>query len=142
MDIMQTRSWCILRLSLVLASGLVVLQSLTTISTSLATNGLETSELYAVQSTDHAHFHSYGYFDDIPNEKWERMRLSAINAPQYRGPLHGKQIDPVGWYINNLNPSFNCFHQQRVGGVGDGPKFVCDPVCIPCTPSRFVGDSF
>ncbi len=32
-------------------------------------------------------------------------------------------------YVNylNYNPIFSCPHVQRVGGVGDGAKWTCDP---------------
>ena len=35
--------------------------------------------------------------------------------------------NPALWYYNNYNPIFNCPFAKRVWGVGDGPKWVCDP---------------
>jgi hypothetical protein len=34
---------------------------------------------------------------------------------------------PQAWFQNNWEPSFTCLHERRIGGNGDGPKWVCDP---------------
>lgn len=39
--------------------------------------------------------------------------------------------NPPAWYQNNFEPDFTCPHERRVGGMGDGPKWVCDPHRIP-----------
>ena len=31
------------------------------------------------------------------------------------------------WMFDNVDPMFTCPHARRVGGRGDGPKWVCDP---------------
>ena len=81
-------------------------------------------------STELAKRHSLGFFDNIADARWQQIRNYTLNAPQYMHPRakHTGFEKPSMWYLNNLNPSFNCQHQQRVGGLGDGPKFVCDPV--------------
>jgi Methyltransferase domain len=35
--------------------------------------------------------------------------------------------DYASWMTNNVDPFFSCPHVNRVGGRGDGPKWVCDP---------------
>jgi|UniRef100_A0A8J9TDA8 hypothetical protein len=82
-----------------------------------------------LQSTDLAASHSFGFFDDIPNETWKLMRSKALAFQHYmypNSPDIGSER-PWFWYLNNLQPDFTCSHVFRVGGHGDGPKWVCDP---------------
>jgi hypothetical protein len=50
---------------------------------------------------------SFGWFDDIPDEGWQLMKLRARTAVQYMHPstpeLGG--ADPIMWYLNNLQVS-------------------------------------
>lgn len=74
--------------------------------------------------------HSYGFFTDIDNDEWNiYYRAPAIRAPHYWNtsmPNDGQ--DQVAWWIyNNWDPYFVCPHAQKVGGLGDGPKWTCDP---------------
>jgi len=72
---------------------------------------------------------SYGFFNDITDESWERMQDRARNMVQYEHeswPEKGYE-NPIQWYLNNLQPDFTCPHISRVGGHGDGPKWTCDP---------------
>jgi len=49
----------------------------------------------------------------------------------------GYMDNPPAWYQNNFEPDFTCPHERRVGGLGDGPKWVCDPHRImPFSDSR------
>lgn len=80
---------------------------------------------------------SLGFFDDITEPHWELMRdrvrkrvnhcTNPINyCPQNPNQplLEGKSGD---WYQDNWEPDFTCLHERRIGGMGDGPKWVCDP---------------
>jgi hypothetical protein len=81
-------------------------------------------------STAVASKHSFGFFDDIPDSTWERMRRKALSFEQYANPADPNQgwEKPWRWYLDNLQPEFTCPHVIRVGGGhGDGPKWVCDP---------------
>ena len=42
-----------------------------------------------------------------------------------------EQDQPHAWYLNNFEPTFTCQHESRIGGLGDGGKWVCDPHRIP-----------
>jgi hypothetical protein len=50
---------------------------------------------------------SYGWFDDIPNEGWQLMKLRARTAIQYTNPWKPQTgyDDPIMWYLNNLQVS-------------------------------------
>lgn len=71
---------------------------------------------------------SLGFFTDVLNETWMRMKRRAQQAIlpmyQYRFPdfperAHGV---PTRWYARNILPVFSCPHVIRVGGHGEGPK--------------------
>jgi Methyltransferase domain len=71
---------------------------------------------------------SFGYFTDILNETWIRMKRRAQQAimsmHQYKFPDHPERAHgvPTRWYARNLLPVFSCPHVIRVGGHGEGPK--------------------
>jgi hypothetical protein len=50
---------------------------------------------------------SYGWFDDIPDEGWQLMKLRARTAIQYMNPWKPQTgyEDPIMWYLNNLQVS-------------------------------------
>ena len=82
---------------------------------------------------------SYGFFQ-YSEEKWERKkkihRLQTLLQ-------HGDQADS-GWffgydrgakfYQSNWEPTWSCGYEQRLGNVGDGGKWVCDPYMIAEVP--------
>uniref|UniRef100_A0A7S2EJ57 Methyltransferase domain-containing protein n=1 Tax=Ditylum brightwellii TaxID=49249 RepID=A0A7S2EJ57_9STRA len=76
---------------------------------------------------------SLGFFTDITNEEWKLMKDRVKNQPKHndvKKGLRSKYLDRNDartWYQNNWNPDFTCPHELRVGGTGDGPKWVCDP---------------
>ena len=73
---------------------------------------------------------SLGFFDDIDEENWKRHQQSIRSDSLFLQP---QQEDPkfefktALWMFNNVDPMFTCPHARRVGGRGDGPKWVCDP---------------
>ena len=92
-----------------------------------------------------AYQQSYGFFDDIPNNEWQKLQSIAQSSGKYE-PRHqydakymGNDDDDTYWnampnnifYGRNYDPNFSCRFEVRVGGMGDGPKFVCDPHRIP-----------
>lgn len=71
---------------------------------------------------------SNGFFDDIPEEEWERLRKIAHDIqPNTKGDPSDTSVGPFAWYQENYEPEFSCRHEQRVGRKGDGGKWVCDP---------------
>lgn len=72
---------------------------------------------------------SYGFFDDLTEEDWKIHRDWARQQGNHRYVFAPDRQwgNPALWYYNNYNPIFNCPHQKRVTGIGDGPKWMCDP---------------
>ena len=84
-------------------------------------------------SVDLARRESGGFFTDVPDEHWRRLKARArahvVHHPG-RGPGGGAgRVGAPQWYQENYEPDFACLHERRVGTppTGDGPKWVCDP---------------
>jgi hypothetical protein len=84
---------------------------------------------------------SFGFFDDIDDEVWKRYQAKA----RYSGKrnhatdplLYWNNASPARlWYSLNYEPLFTCPHVVRIGGVGDGPKWTCDPHRIKKVAAR------
>lgn len=90
---------------------------------------------------------SFGFFDDIPDEDWKRMQqIKRRTWPNHnnKSPLD-KFAHSMGtkdwkrksnwWYAENFQEEFHCRFAERLpasgwDGLGDGPKWVCDPFRI------------
>jgi Methyltransferase domain len=73
---------------------------------------------------------SLGFFDEIPQTEWTLYKDWARMQVDHRkasDPLEHYARNVALWYYNNFYPVFHCPHAKRVWGVGDGPKWVCDP---------------
>lgn len=78
-------------------------------------------------SYDLAFRDSGGFFDDITDASWALVKQRVKSRTNYFGsPTRGIQ-SPHQWYQENFEPDFTCAHERRIGGMGDGPKWVCDP---------------
>jgi hypothetical protein len=79
---------------------------------------------------DLAQFESLGYFDDIDEATWRRHQQRVRWESLYYDPSAPNRFakaDPAKWLLVNVDPLFTCPNLRRVGGRGDGPKWVCDP---------------
>lgn len=75
---------------------------------------------------DVARRESLDFFSDIVDEDWARLKIRFAETPSHHDD-NGRAAEPHIWYQLNWDPSFTCQHERRVGGTGDGPKWVCDP---------------
>lgn len=76
---------------------------------------------------------SFGFFTDIRTKDWDLMAERVRQRKNHNDEKNGFRskvvyLDiPNAWYQNNFEPDFTCKHERRVGGMGYGPKWVCDP---------------
>jgi hypothetical protein len=76
-----------------------------------------------------AYDQSFGFFDTIHQDDWKLYQKRARNASHHKNPDNPipDYNNPAMFYLNNYEPTFSCPHLRRIGGMGDGPKWVCDP---------------
>lgn len=58
-----------------------------------------------------------------------RTRVNHCTSAKTHCPADwNAQVGRAGaWYQDNYEPDFNCWHERRIGGLGHGPRWVCDP---------------
>ena len=92
-------------------------------------SGVDGGDGANIESYERASRDSGGFFDDISDESWALMKQrvkTRINHYDPNDPNRGIN-QPNAWYQENFEPDFTCAHERRIGGMGDGPKWVCDP---------------
>lgn len=114
-----------------LLSNLISSPSDTTSSSNTNNNREEEELLFA---PGHARFQtanveSDGFFTDIDRADWERLKHRLRTKRDHADSQYasGAVTDPAKFYQNSYEPSFTCLGEARIGGMGDGPKWVCDP---------------
>jgi hypothetical protein len=73
---------------------------------------------------------SLGFFDDIDDQEWlELFQKPARSADHYNNPHNPNYGSDKAafWNFFNQEPVMSCPHLKKVGGLGDGPKWTCDP---------------
>jgi hypothetical protein len=70
---------------------------------------------------------SLGFFDDIDDQEWiDLFQTPARNADHYANPHNPNygSDKTAFWNFMNQEPVMSCPHLKKVGGLGDGPKWV------------------
>ncbi|KAJ1495537.1 methyltransferase domain-containing protein [Baffinella frigidus] len=70
---------------------------------------------------------SYGFLE-YPNDLWRAMK--EIHKKQSKRQRLENSPGGPAFYQNNWEPSLSCPQEQRIGVMGDGGKWVCDPYKI------------
>jgi Methyltransferase domain len=86
-----------------------------------------------------AYVESLGFFTDIPNNLW--LSRKAISKERVHNSVGKKNPwNPIGTYFQmNWDPDFACFLEDSIGGkVGDGHKWICDPIRLASQPDCLV----
>ncbi len=101
-------------------------------------------------STSLAKRQSFGFFEDIPQERWKLLqkRVHEQRKKQRKkkkmgisNKLSGKVIvlDPSHYnkasefYQHHWQTDFTCPHEERIGTLQDGGRYLCDPLNIAST---------
>ena len=77
-----------------------------------------------------AEIQSFGLIDDVPDKAWQMLQARVRNRVNHKYPSdpyfnsHSTKVEPHRWHQENFEPDFTCLHEERVGGMGDGPKWV------------------
>jgi len=72
---------------------------------------------------------SFGFFHDVSEKDWVMFKDRVKRRVNHLDPENPQLFmeSPHAWYQNNYSPDFTCPHERRIGGMGDGGKWVCDP---------------
>lgn len=86
-----------------------------------------------------AHQESLDFFTDITDKEWNnlKMKVKEMQPNTLGNPREGPLV--MGeWLQSHYEPDFVCRHERRIGKLGDGGKWVCDPQYISQSNSCLV----
>jgi hypothetical protein len=89
-------------------------------------------------STDRARHESLGFMTDVPDTEWRLLKEKVRSMhPNVKGGnittllRHTARIAAGTFFQEHFEPNFSCRHERRLGVLGDGGKWVCDPHRLP-----------
>ena len=74
-----------------------------------------------------AYDQSYSFFDDIPVREWKLLKQRVLEIQPNTCSFCRGADNANAWFQNHYEPEFACRHERRIGRLGDGGKWICDP---------------
>lgn len=71
---------------------------------------------------------SFNFFDNVRSSDWNLLKDRVKNRQNHFRPDPASYLNvPGNWYMGNFESDFTCPHERKIGGLGDGSKWICDP---------------
>ncbi len=106
-------------------------QKLVKLAAAASTEKKQPSDNYATSSLLIAGKESGGFFASMDDAQFQMLKEKAHAVqPNTRGnPLvrDGYSEQPHVWFQNHYEPELSCPFERRIGRLGDGGKWVCNP---------------
>lgn len=114
-------------------TGAVVWTSLQLTAPTIFENNYSWVPSSSSESTALARRESLGFFQDVPDSVWKRYKERfQFTQPNYdkRRVENDAKHSQIFWG-EHFEPEFTCPFEFRLGKLGDGGKWICDPQRIP-----------
>lgn len=126
---MSNSNFALIRLGLVVIFllGFVYFSQMKSTDHLLVSNSALLDSCHPTKSFELASRESFNFFNDTSEYTWKMLKQKAQNMqPNTLGDPE-KSLNPLAFFQENYEPEFVCLHERRIGKLGDGGKWVCDP---------------